>query len=251
VTAITCILPTSPILSNPSTDIIGETIATIRGHLPDAEILLVADGVREEQEERRPAYTEYLRRVLWQCSHEWTGVVPLLSAEHVHQSGLVRMALPLVRSELVLWCEHDTPLTPDCEIPFDKIAEAIDRGDVSLVRLLHEAHIHPEHGALMVDEASTDMAGIPIRRTMQFSARPFVCSTAWLRMLLAHHFSDEARCFLEDRAYGVIEQAWREHGRHAWGIWRMGIYEPPGNAKRSYHLDGRAGEPKWDETQKW
>ena len=32
---------------------------------------------------------------------------------------------------------------------------------------------------------------------------------------------------------------------------RLAIYHPEGNIKRSYHLDGRRGGPKFDETQVW
>lgn len=249
--AITVLLLTSPLPSHPSTAILDETLASVRHWLPTADVLLLCDGVRPEQEDRREAYTEAVRRHLHDCALNWERVTPVLAREHVHQSGLLRLALPLVRTPLVLWCEGDTPLTPDCEVPFAAMAEAIGSGEFNLIRLLHEAFVHPEHELLMVDPEPVNVAGIPVRRTMQFSARPFLCSTAWLRALLDSHFAPDARCFVEDRAYGIIEQAWREHGRFAWNIWRLGILEPEGNAKRSYHLDGRDGGEKFVESQTW
>jgi hypothetical protein len=31
-----------------------------------------------------------------------------------------------------------------------------------------------------------------------------------------------------------------------WYNWRLWIYTPEGNIKRSYHLDGRGGDPKFE-----
>jgi hypothetical protein len=41
----------------------------------------------------------------------------------------------------------------------------------------------------------------------------------------------------EDAAQRGFEEGWRD--------WRMAIYHPEGDIKRSLHLDGRSGEPKY------
>ena len=56
---ITVIIPTSVIRSHPSTAIIDETINNIRYHLPDSEIILQIDGIRDEQLHRKKEYDEY------------------------------------------------------------------------------------------------------------------------------------------------------------------------------------------------
>lgn len=252
--AITVIIPTSPVPGHPSTAIIEETLATIRVHLPTADVLIGCDGVREEQEDRRADYTEYLRRLVWLCANEWERVTPVLEDGHVHQSGLLRRLLPRVRTDLLLFAEHDTPLTPDCEIPFDALAEAIRNGDVNLVRLHHEAHVHwAEHGHLHVDSEPSELAGVPMVRTMQWSQRPHLASVAFYRHLLAAYFAPDARTMIEDRMYGVLCEALDVDGAMSWALFRTAIFHPPGgNVKRSYHLDARGPEqPKWEETFTW
>jgi hypothetical protein len=64
------LIPTSPIPSHPSTEMIETTIASVKEQLPDAPIILMIDGIRPEQAELRPAYEEYTRRILWRCLHQ-------------------------------------------------------------------------------------------------------------------------------------------------------------------------------------
>ena len=59
------LIPTSPIPSHPSTEMIETTIASVKEQLPDAPIIVMIDGIRPEQAELRPAYDEYTRRTLW------------------------------------------------------------------------------------------------------------------------------------------------------------------------------------------
>ena len=67
---LTAIIPTSPIKSHPDTSIIEETIKSIRHHLPDSEIIVTFDGVREEQEDLLEEYTEFKKQMLWKFLHE-------------------------------------------------------------------------------------------------------------------------------------------------------------------------------------
>lgn len=243
----TVIVTTSPIPSHPDTAIIEETVESVRWHLPDAEVLIAVDGVRAEQEHLRPAYDEYLRRLLRLC-RRWGNALPIVADEHVHQANGIRAALELVTTPTVLLAEHDTPLVTDCgPIPFDGMAAAIEDGFVNSVRLLHEAGILAAHEHLMVDPEPTTIAGVPMRRTMQYSQRPHLASTAWYRQLIATYFAPECRTFIEDSMHGVVDHAWRTEGAMGWNLWRLAIYEPPGNAKRSLHSDGRAGGEKYDD----
>ena len=61
---ITAVIPVSPIKSHPEIGILTETLDSIRHHLPDAEMIVTFDGVREEQEDRRGDYEEATRRTL-------------------------------------------------------------------------------------------------------------------------------------------------------------------------------------------
>lgn len=243
---VTVLIPTSPILSHPDTWIIEETIKSVRNHL-DCEILIMVDGVRKEQEDRRKDYDEYVRRLLWKANHEWHNVLPILFEEYKHQSGMTKEALKLVRTPTVLFVEHDTPLCE--EIPFDGLTRAVMAGEANVIRLHHEALILDEHNHMMLDQKAQDVLGVPMVRTAQWSQRPHLASTEFYRNMIEQYFSENSKAFIEDRVHGQAHEAYRLRGKAGWNDWKLWIYAPSGDMKRSYHTDGRAGESKFDSEQ--
>lgn len=239
---ITVILTTSPIPSHPDTRIIDETVSSIKTHLPDAEIIFCIDGVREEQGMYQSDYTEYTRKLLWKISNEWGGI-PLLFDEHTHQANMTRKALSLVRTPTILFVEHDTPITPDRNIPFEKLINVVKSGKANIVRLHHEALVLDVHKHLMIGEPEGSLWA-----TYQWSQRPHVASTEFYKQMLERYFPPAYRGMIEDRIYGVLESAYRDRGKAGWDEFKLFMYYPEGDIKRSYHLDGREGQPKWEET---
>ena len=61
---LTVLIPTSPIPSCPSTEIIDATYRSIRERLPSAPILIACDGYHEGACSE-DAYDEYLSRLSW------------------------------------------------------------------------------------------------------------------------------------------------------------------------------------------
>lgn len=240
---ITVLVPTSPIPSHPDVRIIEETIYSIRTHLPDSEIIIMFDGVREEQEHFRKNYEEYMRRVLWLANNQWYNVTPLMFEEHTHQAGMTRRALQLVKTPQILFVEHDTPITPDREIPFPRLVEYVKSGKAHLIRLHHEALVLEVHKYLMIEQPEDD-----IWATYQWSQRPHVADTEWYKQILDNYFPPLAKTMIEDKMYGVLESAYRDRGRPGWDDFRVWLYYPEGDIKRSFHLDGREGEPKYEES---
>jgi len=241
--AITVVIPVSPVKSHPSTEIIDETVESVRYWLPDSEIVLTFDGVRPEQEHRRADYQEFIRRALWKADHAWGNVAPFLFDEHTHQVGMLRGVIDEIRSPLMLYVEQDTPLITNLNIEFGAITNFILEGHSNCVRLYHETVLQPEHEHLM---HGSEFGYI---RTSQWSQRPHVASVAFYHRLL-EHFSPDARCFIEDKAYGIIDEAVRMWGPTGWHQFKLHLYAPGGgNLQRSYHIDGRAGEPKFDDAQ--
>lgn len=240
---ISVLIPTSPIPSHPNTSIISETISTVRTHLPDSEIILMIDGVREEQEHLKKNYEEYIRRILWLSNNKWGNVTPLLFDEHTHQANMTRKALTLVKTALILFVEHDTPITPDREIPFSHLSEAILGGEANMIRLHHEALVLDVHQYLMIGEPEGDLWA-----TYQWSQRPHLASTGFYRNMIEEYFPPNAKTMIEDNMYGKLEEAYRHQGKAGWNRFKVWLYYPPGDIKRSYHLDGREGEPKFEDT---
>ena len=73
--------------------------------------------------------------------------------------------------------------------------------------------------------------------------------------MLRRYFGAESRTMIEDVMHGVVQRA---HVAGGWGMFRLFIYTPPGNIKRSTTSDGRGSEPKFDmkieydgETPEW
>jgi hypothetical protein len=243
---ITVVIPTSPIPSHPHTEILEETVASIRERLPTAEIRVVFDGVRPEQEHLRDQYEDYQRRALWLMNFVWHDVVPIRLETHHHQAMATRLALEGAETPCVLFVEHDTPILGD--IPFHELSEAVMTGEANLIRLHHESSVLEPHRHLMVDEVPDVARAVPLLGTMQWSQRPHLASMQFYQGLLTKFFGEQSRTMIEDTMHGVLDYEWNHEGVAAWNRWRTFLYAPPGDMKRSTHLDGRAGEPMFDMT---
>jgi hypothetical protein len=239
---VTVIMPTSPIPSHPDTSIIEQTVATVRHHLPDAELIITADGVRAEQAHYRPAYDEYLRRLTWLAAHEFGRCTLIVHDQHQHQANMTRHALELVRTPTILFVEHDTPLCADEHIDWAACEQAIASGVVNTVRFHFESVIPDVHKYLMIDWVPKKIAGLSCIRTRQWSQRPHLSSTVYYRRMLADPawFPPDAVTMIEDVLNSpVSHQRWERH--------KVVIYAPRGgHLKRSWNLDGRGADEKFE-----
>lgn len=240
------VVPVSPIRFHPNIDILTETIQSVRHWLPDTEIFLTFDGVRPEHELWRNNYEHAINRALALADTVWHPVVPYLFEEHQHQTGMLRRVLPDIKTPLILYVESDTPLVTDQPIDWAAITQPVLDGISNVVRLYHEAVIPKGHEHLMHGvEPNT-----PLIRTSQWSQRPHVASTAYYRRIINGCFTRHAKAFVEDRMYGVLDEAFNVDGLAGWHQHRVHIYTPPGdNWKRSLNLDGRGGAEKHDKDQ--
>lgn len=99
---ITVLVSTSPIQSHPDTSIIEKTVESIREKLPENEIFIMIDGIRNEQEYLRENYQEYIRRLLWLCNHKWSNVLPIVFPEFRHQQGITKETIKMVNTPTIL-----------------------------------------------------------------------------------------------------------------------------------------------------
>lgn len=227
---------TSPVASNPDLTMIRDTIASVEDSIGEVDILIACDGVRPEQQDRTPAYDEFLYRLT--C---WTrckpNVLPYIVHQWWHQACLARLALDCVTAPTLLFMEHDTPLVTDEPIDWPEIIDLVANSHMDIVRFHHESHVLPVHEYLMVDHQTKTMLGVPLRRTRQWSQRPHLANADYYRRILRANFPWTARTMIEDKMHSVVQS---EPGH------RLAIYHPEGNIKRSYHLDGRGDDPKFD-----
>lgn len=229
------LMPTSPIPSHPDPDVLLQTLASVRAQLGNVRIHVMADGVRPEQAHLANAYHQALRQVLELAvnSPGWRNVVVHLHDEHQHQARMTRAALRHVRTPMVLFVEHDTPLVG--EVPWDQALNVVGTRQLDVLRFYHDARIEPQHAHLMHGHSEPGL--LPVQLTEQWSQRPHLARTPWYRRQLAEHFDPDERWMIEDRMHSVAQDP-RWPGT-------IGIYEPEGNVQRSTHLDGRQNEPKW------
>ena len=237
--AITVLIPTSPIPSHPSTAIIDQTIASIRYWLPEAQIWIMADGVRPEQWEAYAVnYSMYRCNLQERMRLKEYGehCASVFYGKQIHQVEMTRGSLANVCTPLILFCEHDTPLVTDRPIDWQGIVDVLLSGDAECIRFHYESRITPYH--LYLFEEQFESHGVPLWRTKQFCARPHVATVDFYKRALAV-FSPEANSMIEDRLITFVEH-------QPWENWRVAVYNPPDSMHRSLHLDGRGTDPKFE-----
>jgi hypothetical protein len=240
---ITVVLVTSVIPSHPETYIVEETIKSIRHHLPDSEIILQIDGLREEQAHRKEQYDEYKTRMLWKCLHEYENVLPIIFQEHSHQSTMMKQTIDLINTPLMVYIEGDTPLVIDEMIDWTACIDLIDSGKANTVRFYHEAVVPEVHNWLMLDIVGDFL------ETVQWSQRPHLSKVSYYKEIVLADMPEKT--FIEDYMHSVAYEEyiipWRNNkSREGWEKHKLWIYYPSQtNSKRSYHTDGRQGLKKF------
>jgi len=237
---ITVVIPTSPIRSHPSTDIIDQCIKDIRMQLPNSEIIIMIDGVREEQDYLKDQYNEYTSKVMWKCLHEWNNVMPMHFSSHMHQSGMMLKTIDEIKTPLLLYVEHDTPLVPDRKIDWQKCIKFIEDGQANTIRFHFENVIPEAHKDLILNKQDDFV------KTIQWSQRPHLSSVVYYRDQVMSHFPKTARTMIEDKYHGVVMNDFYADGIHGWNKHKLWIYHPKNGIQRSYNLDGRGDEPKYE-----
>lgn len=246
VAPVTVIMSTSPVPSNPDTAIIEETVRTVRERLPDAPIIVTADGIRPEQEDHRATYTEFVARVHQLAATEWSGVTVQAHDTFQQQTGMTRVALQHVHTPVLFYVEHDLPLRGD--IPFEGICKAIVRKKVDVMRLTLNTALEPAHAHMRLEEIPLMVEeGVPAVRTWQWSQQPHLASTAYYREIFARYVKPDQKTYIEWVMSGVLVDAWLGHKMAGWSRHKVWLYTPEGDTSRCYHLNGRAGDKVFNE----
>lgn len=225
---VTVLIPTSAIPSHPDTTIMDETIAGLRHHLPDAKIVILADGIWSKLEHRRAQYEEYLKII----EKKYSNTVLVRFPQHTQQTAMAQFAFQsnYVQTGLVFWNEHDAPLRTDRTIDWDGIADEVKSGNAGLVRFTYfDEGIHVEHEHLTRGRYQRN--GVTYVKTTQFSG--------WSFMTTAHYFVHKiftgqpvGKEMLELRMYGPVANS-------PWEEYKVVIYCPDSPAQRFRHSNGR------------
>lgn len=252
---ISVVIPTCPIPSHPDTWMIEEVVESVRAQLPHAEIIISCDGVRPTMEHRAAEYSEFLRRLCRLCQR-WSNVLPVILDGWHHQANSTRVALGYVTTPLMLFQEHDCPLTG--EIDWAGLCHVVSSGAVNMIRLHHETAIGEPHKHMMLDDPEIYIGqsdefpkGVPIVRTVQWSQRPHLATTRFYRERVLPLFpTANPSSYVEWLLHGEVTHGIEDGMEKTWERWKTAVYYPPGgNIQRSLHLDGRAGASTEDSIE--
>ena len=239
---ITIVMATSVLPSHPDTRIIDETVAAIRKHFPENEIIMQIDGLREEQRHRKKDYDEYKNRVLWKCMHEWKNVLPIIFYKYSHQTIMMKETINLIKTPLLLYVEGDAPLTDD-HIDWQKCLDMFEYDKANTIRFHFESSIPNSHKHLMIDLYNTENG---FMKTAQWSQRPHLSRVVYYKDVVLPNSWDYS--FIEDGFHGIVNSdilPYKQFSQGGWDKHKLWIYHPEGSIRRSYHLDGREGTRKF------
>ena len=244
---ITVLIPTSPIPSHPSTEILDKVIDSIRFHLPYAKLVIMADGVRDQITQRTEQYHQFLGNVTTNCANWKYGRASLvMMGTHKHQAAMTREVIEShVSTPFVFFSEHDTTLVTtvnprdiggngqtvaeDCVIRWDDICELLISGGANMVRFYLWEKIWWEHEYLM--RGVMRQGDSRFIQTVQFSGWPNIATTAFYKKLLAEIPADR-KTMIEPAVISQVQA-------RGWTEYRLVIYLPEPNGRRFYHLNGR------------
>jgi len=245
---ITVLIPTSPIPSHPSTAVIEKAISSVRQHLPDVRIMVMIDGLRDEQKHYQAQYLEYIKNLVGISIFHEKNICLMPFMEFTHQAAMTRKALEMVTTPQILFVEHDTFFLDGLPIDFEGISKVIEAGHANMIgfHCQWEPWVIPEHEHLMLDKERVYFDGVPMIRTWQWSQRPHVASADFYRRILHSYFSKDCRTFIEDQMHPTVLATRAAAGDDAWNQWRLMIYAPDGSIRRTWTTDGRGSDQKFD-----
>lgn len=244
---VTIFIPTSPISVHPSTSTMEETINSVRYHFPTSQIVIIVDGVRSEQIDYTERYDQYVDELV-KYVFEDDNTSFCFNDGFLHQAASMLKIFDNAKysaTRLLIFVEHDTPLVTDYPIDWDWISKIILEDKADLVRLNHESYILDEHREYVLD-GGLHYNG-PFVKTIQWSQRPHMASWEFYKRVMNDVFTHNSRSMIEDGVHAAIARdIWTLGRLKSWDKYRLLMYAPDGNMKRSYHLDGRQSDPKYD-----
>ena len=187
---ITAVITTHPCYSHPRTVNLDAAYASIRYQLPDVDILILADGVRFEQECFRLRYAEFTGEIQRRIDDgRWTARLHCFD-RLTHQAGMMRDALgSLITRPIVMLIEQDLTLTKD-SYDWSGIAETLLNDDVASVRFSDEALLRDLQAQIV-----SNKFGVPLISTAGFTSTPFIARADFLRNLCTIY--QTGKCYME------------------------------------------------------
>lgn len=241
---ITVVITTSPIPSHPSTAIIDAAYGSIRHHLPSSQILILMDGVREEQNHLRAQYEEYKKNLF--CKN-YANVHMIEFPNFKHQAGMMREVLRenIIKTPLVFWVEHDFPLNYTF-IKWEEVVKTLLSGEIHCLRFCHDSdaryfdrpHQQEQFKNLTGHEMSLyiNQFGLRLLPVINMDTLPHIATIDFYRFIIG--LFQEAKIHIDcPQMNSVLELSYP--------TWKVALYAPEGNMKRFEGFGARGSEPKY------
>lgn len=243
--AITAVITTSPIPSHPSTVCIDAVYGSIRHHLPVCKILILVDGIRDEQQHLAEGYAEYKLRLR---DKNWTNVEIREFSEFTHQAGMIRVALAegRIQTPLIFWVEHDFPMnyTP---IDWGGISQTLLDGEVHCIRFCHDddtryfdrPHQKEQFQQLTGQEmiSFVSRAGVPLLPVTWMDTLPHITRIDFYQHILQVFKTGRIHVDCAE-SNQLIEQSYP--------TWKVALYVPQERTIKKFEgLGARGDEPKY------
>lgn len=220
---VTAVITTSPLYGHPSTDVIDAAYESIRFHLPEVRVLILADGVRKEQKCWAERYAVYKRNLL---DKQLPNTELIEFSDFKHQAGMIRDALKEIHTPLILWVEHDLPLLTE-SIQWDQIGRLLLDKEVYSVRFLMD-DIRKEY----YERGTIEKYGVTLAKTVEYSSLPNIARKD-LYEFIVPHFA-KAQIHLEcNNICGLFHEDDCKN-------WPLALYTPPDGKPRAGSRDGRS-----------
>jgi hypothetical protein len=220
---VTAVVTTSPIPSHPDTSIIAATYESIRFHFVDIPVLILADGVRIEQKCWTERYENYKRQL---HDRGWVNCRILEFQEFKHQAGMIRDAISMIYTPLILWVEHDLPLLKK-PIQWDGIVQALLARDVCSVRFPMDDVKKPYY-----ERGTIESHGVSLTKTVEFSSLPNIARKDLYEFIIPHF--QEAKIHFEcNKICGLFHEDDCKQ-------WPLSMYNSPDGQYRAGSLAGRS-----------
>jgi hypothetical protein len=232
---ITVLIVTSPAPSHPADWLIANVYESIRCQLPDARIVILADGVESEEPESYVEFKSQIRQRGWE----------LVEFKGKHHSALMfrEAILSVVKTPLVMFGEHDWGMRK-LYIDWRGIVESL-LDPVSKFRLIQIRQAKAAGWELgFFGEQLESFHGINLLPTICFQGPMHVARTDWYRQMVPFlqrpqnlEGDDITLLILKDLGYEggpILEGLLATRDRTT-----MACYIPDGPMGRLYHLDGR------------
>lgn len=259
---LTVVIPTSPIPSHSigtnRTAIIDKTLQSIRHHIPNSKIIIMADGVRPQVEHRRSDYEVYKRELRAKLGQYGDCEMTEFDS-YTQQAKMLRLTLERVKTPLVFFAEHDTSLVTthnprdgapstvggietlpeDLIIDWEAIGHILMSNGAYQVQLcywqqLPQSYFNFWQGELPREyySAGKSLPTTHFYRTRQYSQWPNVGRLDFYKRILADHFHPHAIQMIEIPMATIAASS-------PWQKFKIAVYYPDGNARRFYHNEGR------------